>query len=414
MPSRKLTDPFIKRINPPKRGQQEYFDSLLPSFGLRVSYSGTKSWFVMTRVNGKLIRVTFGRYPALGLSGARIKARSIIEAASTGTDPRKLEEEHGRQHDAQARNTYGALTEQFMQKHVLENLRPSTTREYERVLLGDDTQAWRNLPITSIRKRDVQDLLDAIQKRGAKSASGLALAYLRKFFNWCADRDLIASSPTARIRRVPLRSRDRILSEDELRLVGEAFEAEKGLFGSLFKLLLLTGQRRGEVAGMRWEEVRDLNTANAMWDIPGIRTKNHQSHVVPLTTMAAQIIRAMPKTGPLVFSTTGEAPVSGFSKAKARVDLWIAKRTTGSGVKAMPPWSLHDLRRTMVTAANDRLSIPPYIVEAMVNHLSGPAKAGVAGVYNRATYLAERRTAAAKWEDYLKEIGACVETLDGK
>ena len=131
-------------------------------------------------------------------------------------------------------------------------------------------RAWRDRPISSIQKRDVQDLLDAIQKRGAKSASALALAYLRKFFNWCADRDLIASSPTTRIRRPPLRSRDRVLSECELQLVWEAFEAEKGLFGPLFKLLLLTGQRRGEVAGMRWEEVRDLTTPDALWEIPEI------------------------------------------------------------------------------------------------------------------------------------------------
>ena len=236
------------------------------------------------------------RLPDVGTFRCSAKARATIETSAAGVDPRKLEEERRRQHETQARNTFGVLAEEFMQKHVRENLRQSTAREYQRILFGDDTSAWRNRPISSIQKRDVQDLLEAIQGRGAKSASALVLAYLRKFFNWCADRDLIASSPTTRIRRTPLRSRDRVLSEAELQLVWEAFEAEKGLFGSLFKLLLLTGQRRGEVAGMRWEEVRDLATPDALWEIPGTRTKNHQSHLVPLSPVAAEIIRAMPQT----------------------------------------------------------------------------------------------------------------------
>ena len=322
-----------------------------------MSYSGAKAWFVMTRANGKLIRVTLGRFPSLTLSDARTKARATIELAATGVDPRKLEEERRRNHEAQARNTCGVLAEEFMAKHVREHLRQSTAREYQRILFGADTKLLRNRPISSIQKRDVLELLERIDARGSKSASALALAYLRKFFNWCADRDLIASSPTARIRRTPLRSRDRVLSEDELRLVWEAFEAEKGLFGSLFKLLLLTGQRRGEVAGMRWEEVRDLDSPSALLDIPGTRTKNHQSHLVPLAPVAAEIIRAVQRTSPFVFSTTDQNPVSGFSKAKARIDRWIANRTVEAGLNPMRPWSLHDLRRTMVTIANDRLGV---------------------------------------------------------
>ena len=265
----RLTAAAVERLKPPKTGQKEYFDELLPSFGVRVSYSGAKAWFVMTRANGKLMRFTLGRHPAVSLSAARAKARDTIAAANAGLDPRRLEEQRRDQHDAEARNTFGLLAEEFMAKHVRRHLRPSTAREYERILFGADTKAWPPRPISSIQKRDVLELLERVDTRGSKSASSLSLAYLRKFFNWCADREAIDFAPTVRMKRVPLRARDRVLKEDELRLVLKAFDDEGGLFGPLFKLLLLTGQRRGEVAGMRWDELRDLQTSDALWEIPG-------------------------------------------------------------------------------------------------------------------------------------------------
>ncbi|GAF90458.1 unnamed protein product, partial [marine sediment metagenome] len=179
-------------------------------------------------------------------------------------------------------NTFGRLAQQFMTKHVEANLRATTAREYQRILFGDDTSKWRARPVTSIKKRDVLDLMDAIDARGAKSAAALSLAYLRKFFNWCVEREIIESSPMDRIRLGRnLRSRERVLSEDELRVIWTAFASEAGLFGSLFQLLLLTGQRRNEVAGMRWDELRGLDTDQAIWEIPSERTKNRRTHLVP-------------------------------------------------------------------------------------------------------------------------------------
>ena len=402
----RLTAAAVERLKPPKTGQKEYFDELLPSFGVRVSYSGAKAWFVMTRANGKLMRFTLGRHPAVSLSAARAKARDTIAAANAGLDPRRLEEQRRDLHDAEARNTFGLLAEEFMTKHVRQHLRPSTAREYERILFGADTKAWRPRPISSIQKRDVLELLERVDTRGSKSASSLSLAYLRKFFNWCADREAIAFAPTVRMKRVPLRARDRVLKEDELRLILKAFDHEGGLFGPLFKLLLLTGQRRGEVAGLRWDELRDLQTSDALWKIPGNRTKNHLAHHVPLSPQAVAIIVATPPIGPFVFSSTGDTPVSGFSKAKARIDQWLAQQVAELGTREIAPWSLHDLRRTMVTMANDRLSVAPHIVEAMVNHVSGASKAGVAGIYNRAQYSAERRVLACRWADYISQLSA--------
>ena len=401
----RLTAAAVERFSPPKTGQAEYFDELLPSFGLRVSCSGTKAWIVMTRINGKLIRLTIGRYPAINLAGARKRAQESLGLVAQGIDPRHLEEEKRLQRQIAVENTFGRLAQAFMTRHVEPNLRTTTAREYRRILFGKDTAPWHGRPVSSIKKRDVLNLMDSIDARGAKSAARLALAYLRKFFNWCVDREIIETSPIDRIRLGgSLRSRERVLSEGELRLIWAAFDRETGFFGSLFQLLMLTGQRRNEVAGMRWDETSDLDVDSVVWEIPSTRTKNHLAHFVPLPPQAVSILRAIPRTGPYVFSSTGETPASGFSKAKARIDGRIAEMLDSERRNPIPPWTLHDMRRTMVTMMNERLGIAPHIVEAVVNHVTGSAKAGVAGVYNRALYLEERRRALQRWDALIANL----------
>jgi integrase len=155
---------------------------------------------------------------------------------------------------------------------------------------------------------------------------------------------------------------------------------------------------------MRWSELELLSAETAVWRIPGSRTKNKQGHLVPLTEQVQEILAAQPKVGDLLFSTTGETPVSGFGRAKLRLDARANAMRLADALGVMTAWTLHDLRRTMVTLMNERLSVPPHIVEAVVNHMSGAAKAGVAGVYNRALYLEERRSALERWAAYLDKI----------
>jgi integrase len=169
-------------------------------------------------------------------------------------------------------------------------------------------------------------------------------------------------------------------------------------------VLLLTGQRRGEVAGMRWSELKDIDTQNAIWVLPSNRTKNKQSHLVPLTPSVRELILDMPRVSQFVFTTTGKTPVSGFGKVKKRLDARINQMTLKDELSSIPHWTVHDLRRTMVTHMNEKLGIPPHVVEAVVNHSSGLAKAGVAGVYNRALYLEDRRQALHKWQSKIGEI----------
>jgi integrase len=160
---------------------------------------------------------------------------------------------------------------------------------------------------------------------------------------------------------------------------------------------------------MLWSELRDLETESTLWEIPGHRTKNKKNHLVPLAPEVRNILLSLPRVGSLLFSTTGETP--GFGKAKARLDALIDAARALDGLEPMAPWTLHDLRRTMVTAMNEKLGVAPHVVEAVVNHMSGLAKAGIAGVCNRALYLDERRAALSGWARYLRMIAAepCVQ-----
>jgi integrase len=154
---------------------------------------------------------------------------------------------------------------------------------------------------------------------------------------------------------------------------------------------------------MRWSELSNLDGEEPLWEIPGSRTKNKRAHLVPLASLPLSIIAELPQQhkSDLIFTTTGSTPMSGFGKVKERVDTWIARKRKAEGKKPMPEWDLHDLRRTMVTMMNDRLRVSPHVVEACVNHISGGAKAGVAGVYNKAVYLDERREALTKWAGFV-------------
>ncbi|TAN59194.1 MAG: hypothetical protein EPN26_00340 [Rhodospirillales bacterium] len=309
--------------------------------------------------------------------------------------------------EERSRNTFKAIGERFMRQHVEPRLASSTQREYHRALFGADTAAWANRPVASITRADVRAVLDTMVDRGSAGGANNLLAHLSKFFNWCAEKDLLEIPPTDRIKPPgPKNVGERTLNESEIAEVWQAFGAEGGAFCDLFKLLLLTGQRRGEVVGMCRAELSGLDGDKPVWEIPSDRTKNSRPYSVPLAPLAVKIIEARPEIGEsgLLFTTTGKTPISAFSKTKERVDGRIARRREEAVLSAMPDWTLHDLRRTMVTMMNERLGIAPHVVESCVNHISGGAKAGVAGVYNKALYLTERRAAMTAWAAFVESL----------
>jgi integrase len=221
-------------------------------------------------------------------------------------------------------------------------------------------------------------------------------AYLSVLFNWATEEEqnLIESSPVRKLSKRKKKlikevSRDRVLTEDEISELWNTGSPHP--VGALFKLLLLTGQRRSEVAGMRWQ---DLDLDRALWTIPGSLTKNHEQHTVPLSKQALAVLAALPRIGEeFVITTTGKTPFSGFSKAKVSLD----GKAGGTG------WRWHDLRRTFATFSAEELTTPQAVVEAILNHKSGTTS-GLAGVYNRAQYTKQKAEALQAWANLLDRI----------
>jgi integrase len=265
----------------------------------------------------------------------------------------------------------------------------------------DVIPCWRNKLTQEIRRRDVIELLDEVQDRGSPIMANRVLAAVRRMFVWCVERGIIEASPCAGIRPPAVeRSRDRVLSDDELRDVWLATEKVGWPFGPLAKLLILTGQRLNEVSRMRWAEI-DMDAH--VWTIPRERTKNDIAHNVPLSSQSLAVLHALPvipSNAGLVFTTTGYSSVGGFSRAKTRIDGAIARARASS--EPLLRWTFHDLRRT-VASGMARLRIDIHVVEKVLNHSSG-SFAGIVGVYQRHTFADEKREALQAWGNFVQQL----------
>ena len=218
-------------------------------------------------------------------------------------------------------------------------------------------------------------------------------AALGKLFSWATQHRLVTVNPCLGMYRPkPPSARHRVLTQDEIKSLWEACNDVAYPFGTVIKLLLITAQRRDEIAEMQWSE---LSEDFATWNIPAARTKNARPHQLFLPKVARDIIASVPRRvgSDFVFTTTGVTPISGFSKAKLQFDDLM---------EAAEPWRIHDLRRTAVTGMAE-LGVTPHVIEAVVNHISGH-KGGVAGVYNRAAYAAEKKAALALWADHVSSV----------
>jgi integrase len=403
MPRRKLTDMFVERVKVPARGRVEYFDAAFPGLALRVTDAGGKSWCAFYRFNGRLRRFTIGRYPAIKPAQARREAQAALERVRAGIDPAQ-EKRLRRDVRTPEIDTFGSLVNDYLERHVRQNNRASTFRKAKQDLEHDALRTWRNRPIGSIARGDVIDLIDRIIARGATVQANRSLARLRALFNWAIEKDRLTASPLARM-KLPTqeRSRDRVLGDDEMRWLWQACDNVGWPFGPLVKLLMLTAQRRDEVANLAWEEIDLVKRA---WTIPRHKAKNGRAHEVSLSGATVAVIGSLPHIGDgLVFTTTGDTAVSGFSRSKRRLDAaMLAAKRAEIGLRkgdAIPNWTLHDLRRTATTGMA-RLGFPPHVVEKVLNHASGTIR-GVAAVYNRFAYAEERRAALEAWGRYVSD-----------
>jgi integrase len=419
MPTKKLTDLFVERAKLPRHGRIEYFDAAFPGLALRVTSGGSKSWSAFYRYKGRLRRLTIGRYPAIKPALARREAAAALERVRQGIDPAE-EKRTRRAMRTPETDAFGTLAQDYLDRYLRKNNAASTYQEAKRDLEHDALPKWRNRPLASISRRDVIDLIDGIVERGAEIQANRTFARLRALFNWAVEKDRLPVSPVARMKPpTKERTRDRVLSDNEICWFWEACNKIGWPFGPLFKLLLLTAQRRDEVAGMARSEI---NLEKRVWTIPRQKTKNDRGHEVQLSDLGIEVLQQLPRITngsdetALAFTVTGDTPVSGFSRAKRRLDTAMRcarRRSLGLpegdrelrkrlGIPAnrplpveIPDWRLHDLRRTATTGMA-RLNFPPHVVDKILNHVSGTIR-GVAAVYNRFQYLDERRAALEAW-----------------
>ena len=391
----RLTRQTVARLAlPPGKSETIVFDETLSGFGVRIRAGGKRTWVVQYRAGAKQRRLTLGTVEAVGPDEARERARKVLASVQLGTDP-QAEKAANRM---RAALTLGKAGERYLM-HAQSRLRPRSFQEVERHL----AQHWaplREVPIHVVTRRDIAVRLTEISTSRGPFAANRARATLSALFTWAMHSGEVEANPViATGKATEEKSRDRVLNELELAAVWHACGADD--YGRIARLLILTGQRREEVGAMRWSEL-DLTPGKAVWHLPAERTKNKLPHDVPLPDAALDILRSAPRRTAerdLIFGE-GKGAFQGWSNAKAAMDARIARNAPANLKMPMLPWRLHDLRRTMVTGMND-LGIPPHVVEALVNHISGAAKAGVAGVYNRATYATEKREALRAWAEHV-------------
>lgn len=376
-----------------------------------------------SRPNPNPTRRTLGSYsrdyPDLTLEQARQKAAQWKAMIAAGVDPaaaakRALVEAEAAQRAAEAlaRNRKSVIEalDRYDVDHLVQLRRGSSTR---RAL--DGSQGL----LAAMLKRDLreitrQDVADAVRARAAISpiSANRQLAYARAFFNWCLAEDLIDENPAAKV-RMPARERprERFHSLEELSEIWRAAETLGYPFGYLYRLLIALPMRRDELAGLLVAElqVEPDNQSLAVWTLPAERTKRANALRVPLSPLARSIVLealhhpARPPQSPFLFTTNGRSQVSGFAKAKARLDRAISKaRTvaaaeTGSEAAIMPHWTVHDLRTTFNTHACEQLSVDVAVADRILNHVASATTSKVMRVYNRSELFDQRHRALCAW-----------------
>ncbi len=423
--------------------RREVPDGGCPGLHLIIQPSGAKSWAMrFRRPDGRPAKLTLG---PVDLSGAEVEGEPAIGQPLTLPQARQLAvgiqrdramgkdvvaaraaEKRRRvtEREAAEANSFGRAARKF----VLDYARPKTRSwATSAKLLGLSPASllpvpdglcdrWATRPIASITAHDVHDLVDEIRTRGvpgltsqrrgvvSDSQARVSHARLSKFFSWAIAQRLIDKNPCTGAWRPDVgQARERVLSDDEIRWFWQACDSLGQPFGPILKLLLLTGQRRDEVAGMTRAE---LDLPNGTWSLPASRTKNNRPHTVPLPSVVRDLIQSVPtvagKAG-YVFTTNGRTHVSGWGSAKRQLDakMLVLARAEDPSI-TIPPWRIHDLRRSCASGLQ-RLRVPLPVTERLLNHVSG-SFGGIVGVYQRDALAEERATALERWAERVAEI----------
>ena len=386
MPRIKLTKSSIDAVPTPS-SDVIYWDAGCPGFGVKVTPKGRKVFIVLYRTGGagsKLRKYTIGPYGRVTLHQARVAAQKVFAAKIEGRDLAAERREARRRIVA---DRVEDLLETFIVQHVSQN---RSAYEISRLLRREMGIPWAGRSIHEITKRDVVEVISAIEQRGAPGTANKTLKVIKTFLRWCVGRAVLDRSPAEGV-PMPAKvvARDRVLTDRELAQIILAARQMSGPYGGIVELLALTGQRREEVAAMTWGE---LDLHQRVWTLPKSRTKNAKEHAVHLSEQSIAVLLRTTVRGPFVFTVLGSKPFREFSRTKRQIDEL-------SGVTR---WRLHDLRRTCVSGMA-RLGIAPHVADKILNHQAGTIS-GVAAVYQRHEFLSERREALDLWGAHIAAI----------
>jgi integrase len=375
--------------------------------------SGKRSWIVRTRVGGKTAKLTLGDAAIVPLADARERARGELRQVATGLDPRQERRARLAASEQRRKATVAAAVALWLAKDQAGN---RTADEVRKTMEKHVLLRWGEMPLADVRKRHVLELLDQVSETAPVRVNRV-LAYVKRFLAWCAGRDMIEANPAASVEK-PAREtrRDRVLTDDELRIIWHHVERRDGPFAAAVRLLVLTGCRRAELFEARRA---DLAENGAAIRVPAERSKNGEARLIWLSEPARRVVDELPDFGPDAFlvSADGQRMYSAWSGAKKRLDDAIAasrrdaadpsrKGKTLTDVErekhSLPSWRLHDLRRTVATGMQ-RLGVKLEVIETVLGHVSG-TRAGIVGTYQKHRFEQEAREALEAWARHLRRI----------
>lgn len=384
MPNAALTDAGIRALKAPESGTTTVWDAGLKGFGVRVSPKGTKTFIALV---GSGQRHKIGRYPLISLTEARTEAKKVLAQKTLGT----FEKPHT--------ITWETAVERYLAACADKN-RPRTVADYKKHL---ERLPFKGRRLATIKKRDVAAELEKIT---AKSMRAHVLTSVKAFFSWCAGQGYVDQTPLVGLKTASQRLSKprRALSTTELKTVLSTALQYSYPIGHIIALLVLTGQRRNEIASLEWKHI----THETITTPAGI-AKNHLEHTFPYGALVRQVLESIPAHArqsqfvfPARFETMRGKPTTIFnawSKSKAAFDKEL---------KGVEPYKLHDMRRTFATTLQG-LGVPLEVREKLLNHISG-SQAGIAGVYNVHPFREEMKDAIARYEAFLIPLLAQGET----